>query len=225
MNSSELGHLRRRECWIFDLDNTLYPAECDLFSQMHVRMQSFVETTLGLDEAGAQEKRQYLSNKYGTTLRGLMCEHDLEPHAYLDFVHDIDLAPVVQNDRLNEALSALPGRKIIFTNATVPHAERVLEKLGVEGHFEVIFDIVASSYRPKPELLPYEELIARHRIQPRESVMVEDMVKNLAPAAAMGMTTVLVPNWVGHDARGEDYDHVHHEVEDLTKWLETVVEG
>jgi putative hydrolase of the HAD superfamily len=225
MNSSELAQLRHRECWIFDLDNTLYPAECDLFSQMHVRMQSFVETTLGLNEAGAQAKRQYLSGKYGTTLRGLMSEHDLEPNEYLDFVHDIDLTPVAQNDRLNEALAALPGRKIIYTNATVPHAERVLAKLGVDGHFEVIFDIVASAYQPKPELLPYEELIAKHDIQPRESVMVEDMVKNLAPAAALGMTTVLVPNWRGHDTRDEDYDHVHHEVNDLTKWLETVVEG
>ncbi len=225
MSKRQKNDLKHTKCWIFDLDNTLYPAKCDLFAQMHEKMQEFVEKRLGLDAVSAQQFRSRVSQQYGTTLRGLMSEHDIPPDAFLDFVHDIDLSPVQRNERLNEVLSALPGRKLIFTNATVNHADRVLEKLGIARHFDVVFDIAASAYQPKPVRAPYDQLVAQHMISPATAVMVEDMVQNLAPAADMGMTTVLVPNWHGDESSELDHDHVHHQTDDLTKWLEDLLEG
>lgn len=214
--SPDLDHV---EVWIFDLDNTLYPAACNLFDQIDRRMGEFIGRLLTIDRAEARVIQKGYFRKHGTTLRGLMLEHGLDPAEFLDYVHDIDLSPVPPNPDLERALDRLDGRKLVFTNGSVPHAERVMARLGVAHHFEAVFDIVASDYVPKPDPAPYRMLIDRHRFDPRAAAMFEDIPRNLVPAAALGMTTVWVPgnpNWSGPNDAGE---HVHHVAEDLAAWL------
>jgi putative hydrolase of the HAD superfamily len=205
--------------WVFDLDNTLYSRNCNLFPQMHVKMGEFIAAYLKVDreEAWRLQKQYFL--KHGTTLRGMMVEHGLEPREFLDYVHDIDLSVVPPDLALGAALAELPGRKIVFTNGSVRHAERVLARLGIDAHFSGIFDIEAASYLPKPDPAGYGELIRRFAFDPKSAAMVEDMAKNLKPAAALGMTTVWVrggPDWA---SEGAEEGHVHHVVDDLTSFL------
>jgi putative hydrolase of the HAD superfamily len=218
--------LRDAETWIFDLDNTLYPAECNLFAQVQQRMGDFIATTFALDAQAAAEKRKYFFHKHGTTLRGLMVEHGIDPATFLDYVHDIDLAALPELPALSEALERLPGRKLIYTNGTVAHAERIMRRLGVDRHFEGVFDIVASDYVPKPEAAPYQAMLGRHGIAPESAVMVEDMARNLKPAAALGMTTIWVPTdaaWSQPDPGERSY--IHHTAPDLTAFLAALHAG
>ena len=213
------------ETWVFDLDNTLYPASCSLFPQIDVRMRHFIAERLGLglDQAFALQKSYY--RQFGTTLRGLMLMHGIEPEAFLAYVHDIDHSVLEAAPRLDAALAGLAGRKLIFTNGSQPHAVAVLERLGIARHFEGIFDIVASRFVPKPQPEGYDALIRRFAFDPRRAAMVEDIHRNLAPAAQLGMTTV----WVRQDDHpdfkvviqdDDDLSHVDHVIDDLPHWLE-----
>jgi len=211
--------LGEADTWIFDLDNTLYSSQCDLFAQIDQRMSHFVSEFLGVsyEEARATQKAYFAH--YGTTLNGMMHHHGMDPHDFLNFVHDIDYSAIEGHPELKAALERLPGRKLIYTNGTVRHAERVIDRLGVHEHFEVIFDIVAADYEPKPNLRPYEKLITEQNIDPTRTAMVEDLAKNLAPAADLGMRTVLVQTHYHWSRTAADEDHVHHVAEDLADWL------
>lgn len=212
----------RVEAWVFDLDNTLYPPSSDLFAQIDVRMREFVAGFLGVDQDEAYRVQKQYFREYGTTLRGMMERHGMEPGPFLGHVHDIDLAPVAPDPALDAVLGRLPGRKLIFTNATASHAERVMDRLGVRPRFEAVFDIVDAAYLPKPRPEVYAAMVERHGIDPTRAVMVEDIAWNLAPAAALGMTTVWVRNETPWGVEGRDGDHVHHVADHLTSWLETV---
>jgi putative hydrolase of the HAD superfamily len=207
------------DTWVFDLDNTLYPAACNLFDQVDVRIGAFVAKTLGVQADQARVVQKDYLKRYGTTLRGLMVEHKLDPSDYLNFVHDIDVTRVAANPALDDALARLPGRKLVFTNGTVAHAQRVMDRLGVARHFEAVFDIHAAAYVPKPEPVVYDQLLRQYAIQPRRAVLFEDMARNLKPAHDLGMTTV----WVRVDSPwaqpGDDRTHIHHEIDDLAEWL------
>lgn len=215
--------LHRIETWIFDLDNTLYPAACNLFAQVDRRIGEFIALRFGLsyEEARREQKRYF--RDYGTTLRGLMVEHDVDPTEYLDYVHAIDVTPVPPSPALDRALAALPGRKVIYTNGSAGHAANVLNRLGIARHFEVVYDIVAADYIPKPDPRPYRALVARHGIAPATACMVEDIARNLVPAAALGMTTVWVrsdADWARPEHGGvAGSGHIHHVVDDLVAWL------
>jgi putative hydrolase of the HAD superfamily len=212
------------ETWIFDLDNTLYPARSNLFVQVSARMTVFIQGHFALAPEPAKALQREMFRRHGTTLRGLMIEHGVEPEAFLDFVHDIDVSPIDPSPRLDALLERLPGRKLIYTNGSVPHAERVIGRLGVTRHFDRIFDIVAADYVPKPDPRPYARLVEVGGIAPQRAVMVEDMAKNLLPAAALGMQTVWLRS--DHDwARdGAEADHVHHVADDLIDFLEGVTQ-
>ena len=211
------------EAWVFDLDNTLYPARLDLFAQIDVKMRTFVEDLLKVPPEDARAVQKGLFRTYGTTMRGLMVEHGIDPHAFLDYVHDIDLAIVAHDRVLDRALGRLPGRKLVFTNGSVRHAERVMRALGIDHHFGGIFDIVAADFVPKPDPAPYDAMLKAHGVDPKTAVMVEDIVANLGPAAALGMTTVWVPgntDWSRLPDDGRLPDFVHHVVDDLATWLD-----
>jgi len=213
------------ETWIFDLDNTLYPASCNLFSQVDARMSAFIQDLLSLEPGAARRVQKQYFREHGTTLRGLMDHHEVDPEAFLDYVHDIDFSVIPQAPDLEAALARLAGRKLVFTNATVPYAERVLARLGITHHIEAIFDIVAADYRPKPEPACYRRLIEEHAIDPARAVLVEDVARNLAPAAALGMTTVWVRTASQWGQEGSNDDYVHHIIDDLADWLIAFVDG
>ena len=178
--------------WLFDLDNTLYPFEDNVFDQIRNRITEFICKELNIDEFEAKNTRERLYNLYGTSLRGLMIENNIEPDRFLDFVHDIDLSFLKPDPLLNEALKSLGSNKYIFTNASLKHAEQVLDKIGIEGNFLSIFSIENANYIPKPNIEPYKKLINQEKINPKESVMVEDTYWNLEPASKLGMKTLLI---------------------------------
>lgn len=208
-----------RDVWIFDLDNTLYPADCDLFSQVRVRMGDYISRyfSITLDEARALQRKYFL--EHGTTLRGLMTVDGVDPTDYLTYVHDIDLEAIGPDAILDQALARLPGRKLVFTNASTAHAERVMGRLGITDHFEAVFDVAAADYVPKPNPGPYTAMLDRFGIEPGRAAMIEDMPQNLEPAHALGMATVLVETSHDWGIDGTEAEFVHHVVKDLPRWL------
>ncbi len=222
----DLSHV---DTWIFDLDNTLYPAECQLFAQIDRRMTAFMEARLGLapDEARRRQKQFYAD--YGTTLSGLMIEHGVAPGDFLGYVHDIDVTAVPANPELAERIANLPGRRLVFTNGSVAHAENVMNQLGVAALFDDIFDIAAAGFTPKPKRAAYDLFVNRYGVAPARAAMFEDLAQNLAEPHALGMTTVLVcsqAEWLNDEPAGKRparpgdvHEHVHHVTDDLTTFL------
>lgn len=213
--------LRHAETWVFDLDNTLYSGVHGLFEQIDVRMKAYLARFLGIGEDEAYRVQKSYFKAHGTTLRGMMLNHAMDPAPYLDFVHDIDISAIPAAPELDAQLSRLSGRKIIFTNADLPHAERVLNRLGITDHFDAVFDIHEAGFIPKPEPEVYDTLVSRFAITPARAVMVEDVARNLAPAAALGMATVWVKPVTECPVSKElpTGPHVDFETDDLVAWL------
>lgn len=228
--ATDRGRLREAPVWIFDLDNTLYPARCNLFDQVDRRMGRFISQALGVSHDEARRLQKDYFREYGTTLSGLMDRHGVDPHDFLTFVHDIDYSPIARDARLDATLDALAGRKVIFTNGTVAHAEAVTRRLGVDRHFDAIFDITAADFVPKPRAEPYRRLIDDHDIVPAEAVMVEDIAQNLAIPAEMGMATVWVRTdhaWsrpgVADSPDQPPAPYIDHVTDDLAAFLDWVL--
>ncbi len=218
----------RVETWVFDLDNTLYPAHTDLFAQVDVKIRDYVAEMLGstLDEAHRLQKDYY--RRYGTTLRGLMIEYGVSPDGFLEYVHDIDHSVVASDPALGEAIARLPGRRFIMTNGTRKHAEKVADRLGITRHFEDVFDIVAADLLPKPHRETYEKFLTGAGIDPTRAAMFEDLSRNLEVPDTLGMATVLVvPRGTEQVVRetwefdGRDAPHVQWVTDDLTGFLTT----
>jgi putative hydrolase of the HAD superfamily len=219
------------ETWVFDLDNTLYPHHL-LWQQVDDRIRAYVAEFLKVsaDEAFRVQKDYY--KRYGTTMRGLMTEHGLEPDHYLDFVHQIDHSPLEPNPALGDALEQLPGRKLILTNGTVAHADAVLKRLDIDRHFEDVFDIVAAELEPKPKAIVYERFLKRHGVEPTRAAMFEDLSRNLEVPHALGMTTVLVVPPAQREVFREEWElegrgapHVDHVTDDLARFLSTALKS
>jgi putative hydrolase of the HAD superfamily len=204
--------------WIFDLDNTLYPASARLFDQIDAKMGAYIAAKFEVDLVEARRIQKGYFHGHGTTLAGLMTEHDVDPHAFLDYVHDVEMDVLEENAPLAAAIARLPGRKIVFTNADSPYASRVLDRLGLGETFEAVHDIHAMDLRPKPQASAYAGLCAAFDLNPHESLFVEDMARNLAPAKAIGMTTVWVNNGSEQTADA-DRSYVDFVTHDLTAWL------
>ncbi|MEC7050260.1 MAG: pyrimidine 5'-nucleotidase [Pseudomonadota bacterium] len=205
--------------WVFDLDNTIYPAKSNLFLRVAVRITEFVAQHFDVPLDEARVIQTDLFRRYGTTMRGLMVEQQLAPEDYLHFVHDIDVSDLLVEHELDRLLSALPGRKHIFTNGTVPHARNILNAYGIEDHFTHIFDIVGADFVPKPERQAFDRFIGETGIDPRGAVMVEDMARNLEPAHELGMRTVWLVSDHDWAAKGADEPYVHFVAEDLKSFL------
>ena len=210
--------------WIFDLDNCLYPASAGLFSLIDERMGAYIQRLLSCDPVEAKRVQKAHFHEHGTTLAGLMKEHGVDPKDFLQDVHAIPLDRVAADERLGRALGKLPGRKFVFTNGDAPYARRVLEAIGVHGHFDDLHDIHASGYRPKPDPHGYALLCERFGIDPERALLADDMVQNLRPAKALGMTTVWVDNGSERGNHGYDDAHVDYRVTNVGEWLESVVE-
>jgi len=215
------------EDWVFDLDNTLYPASSRLFDLISLRMTAFIAEYFDIapDAAHARQKEFYM--RYGTTLRGLMVEHDVDPAPFLDYVHQIDLGLVPADPGLADRLARLPGRKLIFTNASRIHAERVMDRIGIAHHFDDIFDIVSADYIPKPSPAGYEMLLRLYGVAGDTACMIEDLAINLKPAKALGMKTVWLTgeiDWARPKAGNAIPDYIDHVAGDLGEWLDGVLQ-
>lgn len=212
----------RVDCWIFDLDYTLYPPACGLFGQIDVRMGEFIVNLLGCDAQEARRVQKMYFHDHGTTLAGLMHYHAIDPGEFLEFVHDVDMSVLNQAPRLADRLMALPGRRLIFTNGDRPYAERVLAALGLTECFEGMWDVTAMHYRPKPEPSAYTGLIEAFGFDPARAVFVEDSARNLPPAKALGMQTVWIDCASEWGDRAKDDAAIDLVIDDLPRWLDTL---
>jgi len=210
------------DTWIFDLDNTIYPAASRLFDQVRYRMTDYIQHHFSLDRDTARAMQRDLFLRHRTTMKGLMIEHGTDPHHFMDFVHDIDLSTLGYDAELDEGINALPGRKVIFTNGSNHHAERILDAYGIRHHFHFYYDIFSANFLPKPELKTYEDFVKKADINPRSAVMIEDMAINLLPAYQLGVTTL----WLDHpdedvpsEGRTDDLSHIHYIARDLKHFL------
>ncbi|HEX6867051.1 MAG TPA: pyrimidine 5'-nucleotidase [Caulobacteraceae bacterium] len=214
--SADLSHV---ETWLFDLDNTLYPAECEHMLLVEGRMTEFVARETGLPRPEALALQKKYLHEHGTTLAGLMANHGVDPEHFLDEVHDVALDRIQPDPVLAQALERLPGRRLVFTNGSARHAERVLAHMGLDPLFEDVFHIAAADYIPKPAAKTFHRLMERHAVAPLETVFFEDSERNLRPAADLGMTTVLV----GRNAPASGAPFVHHRTDDLAGFLSTAL--
>lgn len=213
-------NLSRIATWIFDLDNTLYPASANLFLQIDERMGAYIARLLDCDAQEARRVQKDYFHAHGSTLRGLIDDHAVSPHDFLDYVHDIDMSVLSRDARVIEGIARLPGRKLIFTNGDAPYAGRVLDQLGLGDAFEAIHDIHATDYIPKPDRRAYEGLCQAYDIDPTTALFVEDQARNLKPAKAIGMTTVWVNNGSERGAHEACESYIDIEIADVGEWLD-----
>jgi putative hydrolase of the HAD superfamily len=227
---SSLARFRDVDAWIFDLDNTLYPRSSNLFQQVDRRIHDYVAKLLNLSREDAKRIQKDYYQRYGTTLRGLMQEHSIDVDEFLAYVHDIDHSVVKPDPALAAAIEKLPGRKFILTNGSRAHAEKVAGRLGVTRHFEDIFDIVSSDLLPKPAAATYDKFLVTTGVAPQKAAMFEDLSRNLAVPAALGMATVLIIPGEATEILGEAWEqegreapHVDFVTDDLSAFLESVL--
>lgn len=210
MPAASFSHVRH---WVFDLDNTLYPPEMRLFDQIEVKMTAWVMATLQVQRAEADRLRRHYWQLYGTTLAGLMAEHGIDPHGYLHEVHDIDFGVLAPDPALADRISALPGRRIVYTNGSAPYARQVLAARGLSHCFHAVYGVEHAGFRPKPERAAFETVFAADGVDPARAAMFEDDPRNLAAPHDMGMRTVHVaPEPLAAQ-------HIHHHTDDLTAFL------
>ena len=220
---AKFGHI---STWVFDLDNTLYPADCGLWPMINERVTLFLMGYSGLDGLSARGLQHFYYQRHGTTLRGLVDEGLIETEGFLAFVHDIDRSGLRPDAPLAREIGRLPGRRLIFTNGSRDHALRTIAHLGLDDLFEDAFDIVAAGLTPKPTPRAYETFYERYGVDPASAAMFEDISKNLVAPKAHGMTTVLVTPPVGvldqreaSDRDGREAAHVDFVTDDLVGFL------
>ncbi len=202
------------ETWVFDLDHTLYPPSARLFDLIEVRMTAWVMEALGVGRAEADHLRTKYWREHGSTLAGLMREHDVDPEPYLEDVHDISMERLVPDPVLAARIKALPGRRIVYTNGCAPYAERVLEARGLSGLFDAIYGVEHADFHPKPDRAAFDRVFGRDGLTPTRAAMFEDDPRNLAEPHAMGMRTV-------HVAPARlDAAHIHYHTDDLSGFLD-----
>lgn len=217
------------ETWIFDLDNTLYPHNVNLWQQVDERIRDYIADFLKVTHEEAFRLQKDYYKRYGTSMRGMMTEHGMRSDDFLDFVHQIDHSPLEPNPALGDTIEKLPGRKVILTNGTRRHADAVLARLGIERHFQDVFDIIAAKLEPKPSPQTYDRFLEALKIEAATAAMFEDLARNLAVPHALGMTTVLVvpehsrevfrEEW---ELEGRDAPHVDHVTDNLTAFLRAI---
>lgn len=216
-----LNHIRN---WVFDLDNTLYPARVNLFERVDARMGAYIRRLLDVDATEARRIQKAYFHGHGTTLAGLMADHGVDPHEFLADVHDIEMEMLEADAPLAAAIAKLPGRKLVFTNGDMPYALKILDRLGLGGSFEGVHDIHAMALVPKPDPRAYRSLCDAFAIEPAETLFVEDLARNLKPAKAIGMATVWVDNGSEQAPGDDDRSYIDYRVTDLAGWLEEILE-
>jgi len=224
MKTKPTPDLLDKDTWVFDLDNTLYSGTFGLFEQIDRRMKDYLSKYLDVSLEEAHRVQKSYFKDYGTTLRGMMINHSMDPSPYLDYVHDVDISEIPPAPDLDAALSRLPGRKVIFTNADLAHCERVLNRLGVTDQFDMVFDIRDAGFVPKPEPEVYDLIIKRLGFDPKRAIMIEDIARNLEPAARLGMTTLWVKPVTDCLICKEEPtgNHVDFVTDDLVAWLKAL---
>jgi putative hydrolase of the HAD superfamily len=220
------------DTWVFDLDNTLYPHHVNLWQQVDARIGEFVSAWLKVSREEARRIQKDYYRRFGTTMRGMMTLHGVRADDYLSYVHQIDHSPLEPNPAMGAAITKLTGRKLILTNGSVDHVDKVLERLGLAAHFDGVFDIIAAELEPKPAPQTYQRFLKLHDVNPAKAAMFEDLARNLVIPHQLGMTTVLVVPDGSEEVVREDWElegrgaaHVDHVTDDLTGFLQKLAKS
>ncbi len=218
---------RHVAAWIFDLDNTLYRADSNLFAQIDARMTDYVARLLGLSPGEARRVQKNYYRDYGTTLNGLIRCHGIDPETFLDHVHDIDFSILAPDGELNAAIARLPGKRAVFTNGCGKYAARLLAHIGLDNAIDELWDIRATAYSPKPDREAYRTVLSGCAIRGERAAMFEDIARNLVPAHELGMTTVWIDNGSAWSRQGPEYpvaaaQHIDYQTADLSHFLGTI---
>ena len=215
MPKDAFGHV---ETWVFDLDNTLYPPAVRLFDQIEIKMVDYVMRVTGTDAIGANRLRRDYWQTYGTTLAGLMAHHAVDPDPYLVEVHDIDFSVLSPDPALRDAIAALPGRRIVYTNGSAPYARQVIAARGLSGLFDAVYGVEHADYHPKPRAEAFARVFGRDGLNPARAAMFEDDTRNLQVPHTLGMRTV----HVAPQDEAEAHPFIHHHTDDLAGFLQTL---
>ena len=216
--------LSKIKFWLFDLDNTLYSGDTKVFDQVDKKMSKFISEKLNVSLEEAKKIQKNYFHEYNTTLNGMIKNHDIDAKEFLEFVHDVDLEFLKEDEPLKTEIEKLKGKKIIFTNGSRAHASNVTSRIGIEQLFDGVFDIVDSDFYPKPSIEPYKKIIENYKIVPEYCIFFEDIARNLKPAYELGMKTVWIENNEPWAAKYSDEEFVNYKTESLTKFLKEINE-
>ena len=208
--------------WIFDLDNTLYSGQTKVFSEVDKKMSAFISKKMNVDLVKAKEIQKKYFYEYGTTLSGLMKQDSINPHDFLEFVHDIDISWLPKDLKLKEELLKIKEKKYIFTNGSHAHVENVTKQLGIDGLFDGVFDIVDANFIPKPNIDPYKKIIKKFNIDPRKSILIEDIAHNLEQAKNLGMKTCWLENEETFAKKDANKPYIDYRIKDLSFFLQEI---
>ena len=214
--------LKSIKYWIFDLDNTLYSGKTRVFEQVDKKMSKYISEKLNITVEEARKIQKNYFHEYNTTLNGMIKNHKIDANEFLEFVHDIDIDFLKKDEKLAEEMKKLEGKKIIFTNGSKKHAINVTRRIGIEQYFDGIFDIVDSDFIPKPSIEPYKKLVEKHKIDPKLSVLVEDIARNLKPAYEMGMKTVWIENDEPWAKEFSDSNFINYKTNNLSGFIKKI---
>ena len=214
--------LQAIKCWIFDLDNTLYSGKTRVFEQVDKKMSKYISEKLNVNIVEAKEIQKNYFYEYNTTLNGMINNHKIDANEFLEFVHDVNIDFLKKDSLLNEELMKLDGKKIIFTNSSRKHAMNVIRKIGIDQHFDDIFDIVDSEFVPKPDIVSYKKLVEKHKIDPKLCVFIEDIARNLKPAYEMGMKTIWIENDEPWARKFSNSDFINYKTNNLPEFLKQI---
>ncbi|MDB9810821.1 pyrimidine 5'-nucleotidase [Candidatus Pelagibacter sp.] len=208
--------------WIFDLDNTLYSGQTKVFSEVDKKMSAFISKKMNVDLIKAKEIQKKYFYEYGTTLSGLMKQDGIDPHDFLEFVHDIDISWLPQDLKLKEELIKIKEKKYIFTNGSHAHVKNVTKQLGIDGLFDGVFDIVDANFVPKPHVNPYKKIIEKFTIDPTKSILIEDIAHNLEQAKNLGMKTCWLENEETFAKKDADKPYIDYKIKNLPSFLQEI---
>ena len=216
---------KKYDTWLFDLDNTLYSAETGIFDQVDQLMGKFISKHLNLEMPEAKKLQKEYFKEHGTTLKGLMDNHNIDPESFLNEVHKLDYSIIKPDILLKNALENLTGRKIIFTNANKSHVDKVLCQLNINNIFDSVYDITDADYCPKPDIGTYKSLIKKYNIDAEKTIMFDDIARNLVPASKLGFTTVWID--IGKENYSDDIKnskkYLNYETTSLPLWLNSII--
>jgi len=219
-----MKELTKIKYWIFDLDNTLYSGQTKVFDQVDKKMSSFISKKLKINIDEAKKIQKDYFRKYNTTLSGMIKHHNIDANEFLEFVHDINLDFLGKNEKLEQEIAKISGKKIIFTNGSKAHAENVTKRIGIKKLFDGVFDIVEANFVPKPAIEAYKKLIEKYKIEPQYCIFIEDIARNLKPAHDLGMKTVWIKNNEPWAAEFSNESFINYRTENLTEFLKEINE-
>ena len=208
--------------WIFDLDNTLYSGQTKVFSEVDKKMSTFISKKMDVDLVKAKEIQKKYFYEYGTTLSGLMKQDSIDPHEFLEFVHDIDISWLPKDLKLKDELIKIKEKKYIFTNGSNAHVKNVTKQLGIDGLFDGAFDIVDANFVPKPHIEPYKKIIDKFKIEPTKSILIEDIAHNLEQAKNLGMKTCWLENEEAFAKKDADKPYIDYKIKNLPSFLQEI---